>query len=68
MNVQNALKWIAQYNKSIAGFAVAGVIKYLQVKSSGVTSDEWQDILIAALVGGGLVWLVPNRPKQPEDK
>lgn len=53
-----------QYNKAIAGFVVAGVIKYLEVSSGGVTAGEWQEVIFSALAGGGLVWLVPNVTKK----
>lgn len=62
--MNETLKWIMQYNKAIAGFVVAGVIKYLEASPGGVTADEWQAVIFAALVGGGLVWLVPNQAKK----
>lgn len=33
----------------------------------GVTRDEWVGILIAALVAGAAVWLVPNKSAPPAE-
>lgn len=63
MNPNSTVKWIAQYNKAIVGCLVSGAIEYFKVKSGGVTADEWENVLIAALIGGGLVWAVPNVKK-----
>lgn len=56
---------VTKHNKAIAGFLVTGFVYWLKAKTHGITSDEWLEILYAALSGGGFVWLIPNnQPKK----
>lgn len=65
--MSNFIAWITKYNKTIAGFVVSGLMYWLKVKHDGVNSEEWMEVLGAALSGGGLVWLIPNNKPKVEN-
>jgi hypothetical protein len=58
---------IREVAKAIAGGLVAGLTSLqTALDDGGVTATEWVSAGIAALVGLGVVWAVPNRqPSTP---
>lgn len=63
--MKSVMDWVKAHNKAIFGFLTGAVAMYLQVRDHGVTTDEWWEVLGAALAGGGVVWAIPNLPKKP---
>lgn len=60
-----SVKKVAEYAKAVAGGAAAGVAAYVPAASDGhVTSGEWWTVVVAVLVGAGLVGAVPNKKPQ----
>jgi len=57
---------ISPYAKALAGFVGAGLIAFLGAQDGGVTQAEWVQIVVAALAGSGLIYVVPN--KDPKAK
>lgn len=55
------MKKISPYYKAIAGGLFGAVSLYLKVADNGVTVNEWLQVVVAALVGSGLVYVVPNK-------
>ena len=52
------------YSKAIAGFVATALVAYLGATDGGVTGNEWVQIVVAGLVGSGLVAAAPkNKPK-----
>ncbi len=51
---------LSQYAKAIVAGLVPGVLMYFTLRSGGVTSEEWQDIIAIVLASSGLTWAVPN--------
>lgn len=53
------------YAKAFTGSAVAGLTALASALTDDrVTTGEWVGVAIAALVGLGVVWAVPNQPAQ----
>lgn len=52
---------VKPYLKAGAGFLAAGLVAYLGASDNGVNGNEWLQILVAALGGSGLVYIVPNK-------
>ena len=59
------LNTVARYAKAIVGAAAAGIAAYIPAQSDGhVTSGEWWTVVLAVLVGAGVVAATPNaKPK-----
>jgi hypothetical protein len=59
------LSTILVYAKAIVGGLGAGIAAYVPAQADGhVTSGEWWTVVLAALIGAGVVGAVPN--KQPQ--
>lgn len=57
---------VREIAKAIAGGLVAGLTSLqAALDDGGVTAQEWVAAGIAALVGLGVVWAVPNQPSTP---
>jgi hypothetical protein len=59
------LEAIAPFRKAIAGALLGALLMYLKVNADGVTQDEWNEILLAAVSGAGLIYAVPNKTTKP---
>jgi hypothetical protein len=53
-------KWLNDHAKAITGALAFAVFTYLRLAGNGMTGDEWSEVLMAALTGGGAVWAIPN--------
>lgn len=53
------------YNKAIISAVLTGLAMFLKcyVDDHSLSADEWWQIIGAAASGGGLTWLIPNKPQ-----
>lgn len=56
---------LAGYRKAILAGIVGALSFAVPVVDNGVTASEVLGIILAGLVGAGVVYQVPNRPTEP---
>lgn len=59
------MTWIAARWKAFAAGIAAGIAYAIPVVDDGLTSSEILGITLAALIGWGVTWAVPNRQETP---
>ena len=55
---------IAPYAKALCAALALGAGSLAQAADKGITSGEWFAAAALVLGGGGLVYIVPNKPKE----
>ena len=58
------MRKLAPYAKAVAGGLATGLTALVPLLDDGVTGQEWLTVVVAALVGSGVVYAAPkNKPK-----